>query len=65
MDVLVDYANPVLEQYRSFTHDAIFIYGFIPENASTGAIKGRFIIAEGLRLVRLLLTWVTMFLSLK
>ena len=56
MDALIDYANPVLQQYRSFSHDAIFIYGFIPENASTGAIKGRFIIAEGLRLVHLLVT---------
>ena len=53
MDVLVDYTNPLLEQYRSFTHDAILIYGFIPENDLTGVIKGRFIIAEGLRLVRL------------
>ena len=49
MDILVDYTSPLLEQYRSFTHDAIFIYGFIPENAQTGAIKGSFIIAEGLR----------------
>ena len=51
MDVLVDYTNPLLEQYRSFTHDAILIYGFIPENTSTGAIKGVFKIAEGLRSV--------------
>ena len=51
MDILVDYTNPLLQQYRSFTHDAIFIYGFIPENAQTGTIKGSFIIAEGLRSV--------------
>ena len=35
MNVLVDYTNSMLDQYRSFTHDAILIYGFIPENTST------------------------------
>ena len=49
MDVLVDYTNSLLDQYRSFTHDAILIYGFIPENSSTGAIKATILIENGLR----------------
>ena len=52
MDVLVDYTNPLLEQYRSFTHDAILIYGFIPENTSTGAIKGVFKIDYDMLLIK-------------
>ena len=56
MDTLVDYTNSVLDQYRSFTHDAILIYGFIPENALAGVIKARFIIENGLRLVETLAT---------
>ena len=49
MDVMVDYTNTLLHQYRTFTHDAILIYGFIPDNASTGAIKALFTIEDGLR----------------
>ena len=51
MDTLVDYTNPVLDQYRHYTHDAILIYGFIPEKTSSGAIKARFTIEDGLRSV--------------
>ena len=47
----MDYTNPVLEQYRHYTHDAILIYGFIPEKTSSGAIKARFTIEDGLRSV--------------
>ena len=50
----MDYTNSVLDQYRSFTHDAILIYGFIPENASVGVVKARFIIENGLRFVKTL-----------
>ena len=50
----MDYKNSVLDQYRSFTHDAILIYGFIPENATSGVIKARFIIENGLRFVETL-----------
>ena len=49
MDTLVDYTNPVLDQYRHYTHDAILIYGFIPEKSSSGAIKARFTIEDGIR----------------
>ena len=51
MNVLVDYTNSMLDQYRSFTHDAILIYGFIPENTSTGAIKATITVENGLRSV--------------
>ena len=51
MDTLVDYTNPVLDQYRHYTHDAILIYGFIPEKTSSGAIKARFTIEDGIRSV--------------
>ena len=54
MDVMVDkylacFVTSLLHQYRTFTHDAILIYGFIPDNASTGAIKALFTIEDGLR----------------
>ena len=48
MDVLIDYTDALVDQYRSFTHDAILIYGFIPDSASTGTIKARFTIDDGL-----------------
>ena len=48
---MVDYTNTLLDQYRTFTHDAILIYGFIPDNASTGVIKALFTIEDGLRSV--------------
>ena len=51
MDMMVDYTNALLEQYRTFTHDAILIYGFIPDNASTGTIEAVFTIEEGVRSV--------------
>ena len=51
MDMIVDYTNALLEQYRTFTHDAVLIYGFIPDNASTGLIKAVFTIEEGVRSV--------------
>ena len=54
MNVLVDYTNSMLDQYRSFTHDAILIYGFIPENTSTGAIKATITVENGLRSVFLI-----------
>mgnify|MGYP003338730657 CR=1 FL=1 len=51
MDTLVDYTNSLLDTYRSLTHDAIMIYGFIPDNASTATLKARFKIQDGIRLV--------------
>ena len=52
MQDLVDYTNPVLNSYRSFTHDAILIHGFIPEKAETGTLKALFTISDGIRLIR-------------
>ena len=51
MDMIVDYTNALLEQYRTFTHDAVLIYGFIPDNASTGTIKAVLTIEDGIRSV--------------
>ena len=48
MDVLVDFSDSLLDQHRSFTHDAILIYGFIPEKTLIGEIKARFTIEDGL-----------------
>ena len=49
METLVDYTNPLLDSYRSFTHDAIMIHGFIPEKAEAGLLKARFTISDGIR----------------
>ena len=49
MDTLIDYTNPILDSYRSSTHDAILVYGFIPDRASGGAIKTTFTIQDGLK----------------
>ena len=49
MDTLVDYTNPILDSYRSSTHDAILVYGFIPERASSGAFKTSFTLQDGLK----------------
>ena len=49
MDTMVDYTNPILDSYRSLTHDAILIYGFVIEQAASGAVKAKFSIEDGLR----------------
>ena len=49
MDTLVDYTNPVLDSYRSSTHDAILIYGFIPDRASGGAFKTSLTLQDGFK----------------
>ena len=48
MSTMVDYTNSALENYRSFAHDAVMIYGFILENSSIDALKARFHIEDGL-----------------
>ena len=53
MDTLVDYTNPLLDSYRSSTHDAILIYGFIPDRANDGAFKTSFILQDGLKYEKL------------
>ena len=52
IEALVDYTNPLLNSYRSFTHDAILIHGFIPEKAATGTLKALFTISDGIRFVK-------------
>ena len=52
IEALVDYTNPLLNSYRSFTHDAILIHGFIPEKAETGTLKALFTISDGIRYVK-------------
>ena len=49
MDTLIDYTNPLLDSYRSSTHDAILVYGFIPDRASSGVIKTTFMLEDALR----------------
>ena len=49
MDTLIDYTNPLLDSYRSSTHDAILVYGFIPDRTSSGVIKTTFMLEDGLR----------------
>ena len=51
LETLVDYTNPLLDAYRSFTHDAILIHGFIPKKAETGTLKARFTISDGMRFI--------------
>ena len=52
IEALVDYTNPLLNSYRSFTHDAILVHGFIPEKAETGTLKALFTISDGIRFVK-------------
>ena len=49
MERELDYTNPLLDTYRTTTHDAIMVYGFIPANAESGALKAKFSIEDGLR----------------
>ena len=49
MDTLVDYTNPLLDSYRSSTHDAILVYGFIPDRANDGVFKTSFTLQDGLK----------------
>ena len=49
MDTMVDYASPKLASYRSFSHDAIQIYGYGMKNSANGAVKAKMSIKDGLR----------------
>ena len=49
MERELDYTNSLLDNYRTATHDAIMVYGFIPANAENGALKAKFTIEDGLR----------------
>ena len=49
MDTMVDYVSLELTSYRSFSHDAIKIYGFGVKNSASGAVKAKMSIKDGLR----------------
>ena len=49
MDSMVDYDNNILNTFRSNVYDAIMIYGFQLEKASTGIVKAKLKILDGLR----------------
>ena len=39
MDTMLDYVSSKLTSYRSFSHDAIQIFGFIMKSSDNGAVK--------------------------
>ena len=45
----------MLDSYRSFTHDAVLIHGFTMKRTTNGAVKAKFTIKDGLRLVSFLI----------
>ena len=49
MDTMVDYVSSKLTSYRSFSHDAILIFGFTMKQSDNGAVKARMSIKDGLR----------------
>ena len=49
MDTMVDYDNNILGTFRSNVYDAIMIYGFQLGKASTGIVKAKLKILDGLR----------------
>ena len=49
MDTMVKYEVPKLESFRSFSHDAVEIYGFMMKDTLTGAVKAKFTVKDGLR----------------
>ena len=49
MDTMVDYVNSKLTSYRSFSHDAIMIYGYQMKQTENGAVKAKMSIKDGLR----------------
>ena len=48
MDTMVDYTSSILNSFRSNTFDAIMIYGFGVGKASTGIVKAKVKILDGL-----------------
>ena len=46
---MVDYVSSKLTSYRSFSHDAIRIYGFGFKHTTNGAVKAKMSIKDGLR----------------
>ena len=51
METMVDYDNVILNSFRSNVYDAIMIYGFLMGKASTGIVKAKLKIFDGLRCI--------------
>lgn len=49
MDTMISIDDPKLDRYRSFSHDAVMLYGFTMKDTKTGAVKAKFTIKDGLR----------------
>ena len=49
MDTMISIDDPKLASYRSFSHDAVMLYGFTMKDAKTGAVKAKFTIKDGLK----------------
>ena len=49
MDTMLDYTHADLASYRSFSHDAIRIFGFTMKHTTNGALKAKMSIKDGLR----------------
>ena len=49
MDTMVDYSNSILNSFRTNVFDAIMIYGFLIGKATTGIVKAKLKIHDGLR----------------
>ena len=49
MDTMVDYTNSILNAFRTNIFDAIMVYGFTLGTASTGIVKAKLNIFDGLR----------------
>ena len=50
MDTMLDYTSTQLNSFRSFSHDAINIFGFSLKQTENGAVKAKMSIKDGLRL---------------
>ena len=48
MDTMVDYSSSILNGFRTNVFDAILIYGFTVGKASTGMVKAKLKILDGL-----------------
>ena len=48
MDTMLDYNDDKLNSYRSFSHDAIKIFGFSMKHTANGAVKAKMSIKDGI-----------------
>ena len=59
MDTMVDYTSIVLDSFRTNVFDAIMVYGFTIGTATTGIVKAKLKILDGLRLANGNFTFLT------